>query len=225
MIDMLRRRADPVLVVDMSPVMLARIAAETQRKPGVAVADVQCIQAEWLRMPPFDQQLGVVLADNAFSFLAFPEGWRTLCRVLARRMQRGGRLIMRILSVPVGHRAVSANDLVEQYRGRQRINYTEVRARLLFAHWNGRTRAIVTEDVLNTFETHRDLFEELIRRSGAEANDLETVEKYRGTGAVYYAPPLADAISVIRERFEVLDVQYGPYAVAEYFPLIVAAKV
>jgi hypothetical protein len=116
-------------------------------------------------------------------------------------------------------------ELVAGFTRRTSINYTEVRAALLFAHWNPVTYAINTEEVLDSYESNRRLFAPLLKRcADGVDNDLLTVRKYKSSGAVYYAPPLGEVLSLMGSSFRIRSVHYGPYAMSQYFPLIVASK-
>ena len=72
--------------------------------------------------------------------------------------------------------------------------------------------------------THGQKFDALLCACQVpEENDLVTMDKYRESGAVYYAPPLPSAVDVLRERFHVHAVHFGSYGMHEYFPVIVAS--
>jgi hypothetical protein len=126
--------------------------------------------------------------------------------------------------MPSTHQPESLAALVARFRAQPIVNYTEVRARLLFAHWDSQTHSIPTWKALESFETHRPLFEPLLERCSGQPNDLVTVAKYRDANATYYAPGLDAIVKVIAERFRVVDIQFGPYEMSEYFPLIFAVR-
>jgi len=64
----------------------------------------------------------------------------------------------------------------------------------------------------------------LLDRYGDADNDLVAMEKYRGVNAIYYAPTLDRALEVIGDTFVIRSVHFGPYAMSEYFPLIIASR-
>jgi hypothetical protein len=217
---LLSRKHQRVFVVDSSSqmlTMLQKTVSGLERR-----THVETIHSNWLHLPHFPERICLVVGDNAFSFLPFPGGWNDLCNKLAARMQPNAILMIRVLSVPAWHVASSVEDIVSDYLSKSYVNYTEVRARLLFSHWDGRNSSIDTEAVLGTFESNRSVFEGLFRRFPMPDNDLITVAKYKDTGAVYYAPRLEEIIQVLGERFRVTQIHFGPYVLSSYFPLIVA---
>jgi SAM-dependent methyltransferase len=216
--------AQRVLVVDMSPVMLKGAQADVHRTSN-GKANVEFIEANWKRMPESCGELSVVLGDNSLAFLAFPDEWSHMVNDLADRMIPGATLMFRTLSPPRWHRPLSCDEIVAKYLGGQSINYTAVRAELLFAQWDRATYTIDTERALDMYETNRTKFEVLFKRfQSPPENDLAAVEKYRGAGAVYHAPPLDELLSVMRKNFRVAQVCFGPYPISDYFPLFVAYR-
>jgi|GEM_PF-4206742 len=221
---LLAERYGQVVVADISPSML-RLATEEigQYASGDSLQSVKFVESNWFDLPPALQALDIVAGDNSFSFLPYPDGWVELCETLADRMRPEARLIMRVLSVPSTHRALSADEIIDKFDA-EGINFTEVRTTMLFAHWNPATYGIDTEAVSRTFERNRTKLDRLLRLSATKDNDLVTVLKYKGSGAVYYAPPLGKVLALVGKFFRVASVHFGPYCMSDYFPLIVASR-
>jgi hypothetical protein len=219
---LLRRTRQRVCLADASTVMLD-IARHTLGDP--ADAAIELANTDWLSLPRQDEPLGIVLGDNSFSFLPFPDGWLQLAGVLAERMRPGAYLVMRLLSAPADYLPDSPEVIAARYEGQRDVNLTEVRVALLFSQWDRGSYAIDTEQALRAFERHRPLFDPLMNHlSQGAANDLITLRKYRDTGAVYYAPPLEQVLRVLGVSFTVTSVHFGPYASSRNFPLIVATN-
>src|SRR6185503_19651016 len=182
--ELLRREYAPSFVVDQSAAMLSLAARRPWEQDAMHAGDDAQIflKANWLALPDLGQPVDIVIGDNSFSFLTFPGEWAQLRDELARRMRAGAKLVIRVCSVPHGHRAEAANEVAERFLASTApVNFTEVRAALLFAQWNPRTYAIKTEEALQAFRSGLNAFVPLIgRRVGA--NDLETICKYEGTG-------------------------------------------
>lgn len=188
--------------------------------------EVRFLQESWLDLPRFADPVDAVLGDNSFSFLSYPHDWTRLCNDLADRMSRDAALVVRILSAPKNHVAVEVEELIDRFSRKPSLNCTELRTSLLFNQYNPKTFTISTEAVVDEFEANRPKFERLLRqfRTSPE-NDLVTVKKYKGCGVSYYAPPLDDVLSLFSHRFKVTSVNFGPYEMAEYFPLIIAHRI
>jgi hypothetical protein len=210
-----------VFVVDSSPHMLALLQSELKTRQR----SIQLTNAAWDALPKFDEQLGVILGDNSFTFLEFPSGWRRICATLASRTAPGGKLVFRAFSTPSAHEVKSFEQIAMEHAGENAVNWTAVRTKLLFACWDPITYRIETEVVLERYKENEKWFDTLLREAQApRENDLQTIFKYRNSRAVYYAPPLAHIMEVIQEKFVIQSVHYGSHELAEYFPLIVAAR-
>jgi hypothetical protein len=224
---LLTRTLQHVVVADSSDEMLQLLAHELTNDAGCSGARgaVRPVRTNWLQLPTCFDSLDVVAGDNSFSFLEYPSQWRDLCDLLAARMPSGALLLVRMCSVPTHHQRLSIRQLVEKFCSPAPVNYTEIRTAVLFAHWNRHSYAIDTEEALASFEQHRTEFNcALAGAPSSVDNDLVTMAKYRGTGAIYYAPPLDEIVRLLGERFHVESVQYGPYRMSDYFPLVVARR-
>jgi hypothetical protein len=222
---LLARTCHHTVMVDVSKAMLEHAFRELSSRSTRKRAPINAVQANWLQMPQRRDAIDIIVGDNAFSFLEYPNNWAQLRDVLSTITRHRGTLLLRVCSVPSSHRSMPLEELVAGFYRRDSLNYTEVRAALLFAHWNPGTFAIKTEEVLESFESNRRLFDPLLKRcADGVDNDLLTLRKYKRSGVVYYAPPLADILSLMGRSFRISSVNYGPYAMSQYFPLIVASK-
>jgi hypothetical protein len=213
------------IIVDTSAAMLA--LCETATRPAAGGTNqASFVRGNWLALPESVHGLDLVAGDNSFNFLPYPEHWDEMVDVLDDRMSVGSVLFARVLSVPASHRRLCAAEIVSEALSRRvPVNLTAVRAALLFAHWDERNWIIRPEEALATFETHQREFDPVLCDTpDSAANDLLSIEKYRGTGATYFVPPLAEAIQRFGRRFRVQAVYFGPYELSQYFPLIVASK-
>jgi SAM-dependent methyltransferase len=218
---LLGRTHRQVSLVDISELMLAN-----SRAVVTGVTNPQFVRGRWLALPFVGGRYDSVISDNGFSYLPFPDGWIRLCEELAALLRPGGCLLARALSVAGGERVETVREVAARFSTVERINYTEVRAALLLSQWCERTFAIHTESALRAYDEHPSAFAPVLARCPAgEPNDLVTIEKYRGTGAVYYAPPLEEWLRILRRRFRIQGVHYGPYAMSGYFPLVAAVRV
>jgi hypothetical protein len=212
-----------VIVIDKN---LAMLAMAHNHVPD----DVSMIAGDWLSLPEMPGPISIAVGDNSFSFVPFPEGWYELCDQLAGKMKPGAKLITRCFSMPRPKRirespAAIAGEFIARARAGENINYTEVRARLLFSQCDPITSRIDAQDVYGLFESNRAAFAELYELSPTvDADDLSTIEKYKDSGALYYAPDLDQIADVFREQFRVDEIRFGPYPMAECFPLIVATR-
>jgi len=223
---LLGQTQEHVFVIDRSAAMLKKMQRRRSSSSDIdTMRTAHFIQGDWLELPQLAQPIDVVLADNAFSFLKYPDQWSLLCDEIADRMSHNASLITRVLSVPLQHCPLTVEEMIHDFlKQRGSRNYSALRASLLFNHWNEVTYAIDTEQVLATFEANRSQFDALYESLPLVPDDLHTITKYRNTGAVYYAPPLDSVLQVFRARFRISEVHFGQYPLAEYFPVIVGVR-
>jgi hypothetical protein len=212
-------------VVDTSAAMLAM--CESWVRPQMfGCTHATFIRGDWLSLPDAVRGLDLVAGDNSFSFLPYPEDWDEMMDILADRMLTGSVLLARLLAIPAAHRRLRPAEIVANALSRQAVvNLTALRVALLFAHWDERDWTIRPEEALETFEKcRRDFDPVLCDAPDGTGNDLLSIEKYRGSGAIYYAPPFAETLARFERRFRVRAVYFGPFEMSQYFPLIVASK-
>ena len=219
-----REMAARTAVVDVNAAMLRVCRAYVRANSGRAHGhDVTFYCAQWQSMPSPIRDVEVVVGDNALSFLEWPFDWIRVVNILADRMTDDAVMVCRFLAPPNTHRPVTPERIVaEALCQRRPINYTAVRTALLFNHWNPTRYTIRPEDALRTFDQHRGAFDPLL--SGTGDNDLISIEKYRGTDALFFAPPVVEVMPLFERRFHIRAIHFGPYAMSQYFPVIVASK-
>jgi SAM-dependent methyltransferase len=221
---MLRRALDHTTLVDINPKMLDTARAEISSSDDGAAGTVELIEANWLALPALRAPVAIAVGDNSFSFVRHPEGWRQLCDALADRMHPGATLMARFLTLPL-RRPTTVAEIIEQSLGATAINYTAIRTAMLFAGANDDTFELHLARAVAMFDAHRaDLAALCERCPSTPDNDLFAIERWRGSRAVFYAPPLAHVIEALGSRFRVRDIHFGLYDMAEYFPLIVATR-
>ena len=212
---------DKTIVVDISPEMLETAKKQVGAQNNADPRKIDFLCANWLSLPDLGRPVDVVAGDNCLTFITYPGGWRHLFEALRTKMNAGSQYILRVAAVPDSHRPLSIGDIVAKYSDSESLNFTEVRAQLLFSYWNPKLKAIDTEEVVKMFEAHVSEFQAILKRGG-EKNDLAAIRKFRNTGFVLFAPRLNEMLSFLEEYLAIEDVSYGDYGMAEYFPLIVA---
>jgi SAM-dependent methyltransferase len=221
---MLRRALDHTTLVDINPGMLDTARAEISPSDDGAAGTVELIEANWLALPALRAPIAIAVGDNSFSFVRHPEEWRLLCDALADRMHPGATLMARFLTLPLG-RPTTVAEIIEQSLGASDINYTALRTAMLFAGASDDTFELYPARAVEMFDAHRADLAALFERCPCTPdNDLFAIERWRESRAVLYAPPLAHVLDALGRRFRVRDIHFGPFDMAEYFPLVVATR-
>lgn len=220
---LLAETATRTVVVDSSASMLD--LCERFCKSDVSPRHINFLKSDWQSLP-HSGEISIATGDNSLSFLRFPDEWEQLLASIAGRMRPNGVVITRFLSAPAGHRKSLPIEIIENALARSKpVNFTALRAALLFAQWHPKKFCISTEAALADFVKARSDFVRLLNLGpGTARNDLLTMEKYRGTRATYFAPPISQAIGVFEKSFQVIAVHFGRYEMSQYFPLVVAEK-
>jgi hypothetical protein len=218
------RQHRKVVAMDVNEEMLALADQQLHHSSNpLKRSSIHLEQENWMRVHRRAERFCAVVGDNAFTFIPFPNGWHTLGRRLAARMEPGAPLIIRFWSMPPGARPQGVTQVVRAVQGFASPTSSAIRAALLFSVWDPATTQIPTERALDLYLQHQACIDRLTAACPVGArDDLQTMNKYRGSKAVYYAPPLDAALAVLREHFRITAVHYGPYSMAEYFPLVVA---
>ena len=209
------------IMVDINPAMLETAKREIETTVGVASNRVEYVCANWLAMPEFTAPIDVVVGDHCLNFLKYPDGWLHFMDHIVPKLSPHAKVIIRFCAIPPNHKSLTIEEIVNEYLSRDSITYTEVRAHLMLAHWEPEAMAIRTERLVDVFDAHEPKFEPLFRKFPKPDNDLITIRKFRNSGFVSYAPRLDDVLMFLSTRFRVTAVYFGPYGLAEYFPIIV----
>ena len=221
---MLQGALDHTALVDINPAMLDTARAEFSSAEDGAAGTVELIEANWLALPALRAPVAIAVGDNSFSFIRHPQGWRQLCDALADRMHPGATLMARFLTLPLG-RLTTVAEIVEQALRAPDINYTAIRTAMLFAAASEDSFELRLAHAVEMFDAHRADLAALFERCPCTPdNDMFDIERWRGSPAVYYAPPLAHILDALGERFCVRDIHFGPFVMAESFPVIVATR-
>jgi hypothetical protein len=219
---MLATRLERTIMVDINPAMLRTAASDIGAAGDACGQRVEYVCANWLSLPDFNAPIDVVVGDGCMNFLKYPEGWCQFIDRVVTKLSSHAKLLIRFWAIPPTHKSETVDEIISGYMCRESIAYTEVRAHLLFAHWEPDIMAIRTERVVDIFDANETKFGPLFRRFPAPTNDLTTIRKFRNSGFVSYTPRLDDVLTLLSTTFKVTGVHFGPYGLAAYFPLIVA---
>jgi hypothetical protein len=221
---MLRGALDHTTLVDINPKMLDTARAEISSSDDGAAGTVELIEANWLALPALRAPIAIAVGDNSFSFVRYAEEWRQLCDALADRMHPGATLMARFLTLPLG-RPTTFAEIIEHSMGATHINYTALRTAMLFAGAGKDTFELYLARAVEMYDAHRADLDALFERCPCTPdNDFLAIERWRGSSAVFYAPPLAHVLDALGDRFRVRDIHFGPFDMTEYFPVIVATR-
>jgi hypothetical protein len=220
---LLTRRMPQVFMVDISQGMLDTARAEVDGSSKAGDGHIDYVAANWLAMPEHITDIDCVVGDNCLTFLQYPDGCRCLFDNVAAALAPHADVMLRIMSIPRTHRPLSLDGIVSKYLQQPSFTFTQVRAELLLSYWQPDIMAIPTERVVQVFDENEHRFRPLLAGRPVQ-NDLFAIRKFRNSGYMMYAPRFEDIMGIMEEYFAIADISYGPYPLAEYFPLIRARR-
>lgn len=221
---LLKRKGRRAIMVDINAAMLETAEREIERDCRPDVGHVEYVCANWLELPEFSYPIDVILGDNCLNFLQYPDGWAHFFDALVPKLSEKAELLIRFIAIPPTHQAMSVDQIVRKYMQFPSLNYTEVRAQLLLAHWEPGPMSIRTETVVDVFEDNRTKFDPLFAKFPAAQNDLVTIRKFKNSGFVLVSPPLQEIVRFLSEYFTVSSIHFGPFGLSEYFPIVFAKR-
>lgn len=206
---------DPgVTAIDMSLGMLGAlwVAAAKPARSG--------IQGDWTRLPIRASSIGHVLGDGSLNSVPFRSVLPRMLEEVARVLRPGGKLIARLFCRPAT--AVTPDAIKRDLDAGRVASFHDLKWRVAMAIAdNGPDVAVqdIRATMLDMFPDRGRLCEE----TGWRREEVETIEVYAGSPAIYNFPTEAAILDLLRRHFaEVELVRCGSYALAERCPLVVA---
>lgn len=181
------------------------------------------IQSDWTRMPVRPQAFSHVLGDgslNAVSSAALPAVLDEVGRVL----RPDGMLIARVFCRPDA--AETADDIRRDVLCGQAGSFHALKWRVAMAALRDPERSdIAVEDIRSAIIAQYPDRDELCRTTGWSRAEVDTIDIYQGSAAVYNFPTEAMIAASLRRRFaDVESVRCGSYPLAERCPLMIARR-
>ncbi len=204
-----------VIAIDMSLGMLSAlwVAAVKPARSG--------IQGDWTQMPIRTSSIGHVLGDGSLNSVPFRLVPRML-EEIARVLHPGGKLIARLFCKPAI--AETRNAIKRDLAAGRIASFHDLKWRVAMTvagSNNGPDVAVqdIRTAMLDMFPDSRRLCEE----TGWRREEVETIEVYAGSPAIYNFPTEEAILDPARARFAKVElVRCGSYALAERCPLLVA---
>jgi SAM-dependent methyltransferase len=177
------------------------------------------IQGDWLDLPFPKGAFDTIIGDGCLTLLSHPLQYEKFFGQLSRVISPGGKILLRVFVSP------------EQGESRELVCHEALNGKIKSLHafkWR-LSMAIASETAdhnLNVAETHAT-FDRLIpdRKllasvTGWRAEDIETIDFYRGSEARYSYPTLAQVRQAIHPSLKETGLIYGHYELAERCPLL-----
>lgn len=206
----------PIVAIDASFPMLAALWRSGD-PAGLG------IQSDWTRMPIGPRTFSHVLGDgslNAVSSAVLPAVLDEVSRVLRPE----GMLIARVFCRP--GTAETAEDIRHDVLRGLVGSFHALKWRVaMSALRDPECSDIAVEEIRNAIVAQYPDRDDLCRTTGWSRAEVDTVDLYRGSTAVYNFPTEATIAASLRRKFEDVEfIRCGTYPLAERCPLIVARR-
>ncbi len=184
-------------------------------------ADRHAVNADWQALPFPAAQFSATIGDGSLSMVTSPDGQGRVFEQLARVLRPGGRVVVRLFQAPDRGEAVST--VCRAAMAGEIRSFHAFKWRLAMA--------IVAEAADPNIKVQRifDVFEQLFpnrtslaKATGWPAEDIDTIDVYRGSSEAYSFPTFEQLRTAIPDSFsEPRLVPVGSYELAERCPLLI----
>ena len=178
-------------------------------------------QANWLSLPFPHKHFGGALGDGCVNMLHYPSQYLTWFGQLERVLRNKALVTLRIFARP--ENCLSVNAVCEQV-GQIKQNFHAFKWRFamaLVAAQVPKEPNIAVMEILAQFNKHFPDREALSNRSGWDIADINTINVYADSPAVYSFPTLHEFMTTIPPAFIKTNVKVAEYDLAECCPFVV----
>jgi SAM-dependent methyltransferase len=182
------------------------------------------IHGQWDSFAFPDNSFQAALGDGSLNVLAYPDGHAGLYAEVGRLLTPGSLFALRVYATPDG--CETLDELASAVRRRDAGSFHAFKFRLAMALTakQGDANLVVTQ-ILDAFETMFPDRAELAAVTGWPMADIETIDIYRGSAAVYSFPTLSGFHAAIPDTFALQGhVDSGSYDIADRCPLMVLVR-
>lgn len=174
------------MAVDKSPAMLQQLW------PGGLAHGMH---ADWSTLPVANASQDLVLCDGGFTLLAYPGAQRRVALEIARVLDRGGLLLMRMH--PQVTPAESADTVMAQFLAGRVANSSELKLRLAAALCDNPRLGVALDQVWQVFHRSARAVDDLPRACGWPQQDIDRMRAYAGCMDRYTFPSLDEQVAVL----------------------------
>lgn len=178
------------------------------------------ILGDWLDLPFAAGSFDTIVGDGCLVLLAHPVQHSKFFEQLVRVLAPGGKILLRIF---VSSEQTESREFVCQQALNAQINsFHAFKWRLSMAiAAESPDRNFNVAETCATFDRLLPDRKQLTALTGWRADEIETVDFYRGSPAIYSYPTLEQVRKCIPATLHEIDVIYGSYELADRCPIMV----
>lgn len=197
---------------DHSADMIARV---WQPHPNIFS---QVREADWRALPLDEGTLHAAVGDGSLNVLPDLEHYPAVLRELHRVLAAQGSIVIRCFIRP--DKAEALPDVVRAVLSGEVGSFHAMKWRLAMALTQELGASVAVGDIHNVFEASFPSRSELSEVTGWPREQIDTIDAYKGSPTQYTFPTL----SALREQcapwFDVVEVAYGTYELADRCPTL-----
>ncbi|GAB6054528.1 class I SAM-dependent methyltransferase [Magnetospira thiophila] len=199
--------------IDQNPDMIARVWPT-----GLPPCDNEAICAQWQHVPLKDAAFDLALGDGALTTLSSPDEYLSVFRELHRILRPGGRVFLRCFVRPEATETLDHifADLEANRIGSFHVLKWRVAMALQTRFSEGVAVALIRESLCDRLPDRAAA----AGRLGWPEADIQTIDAYEGSSAIYTFPTLAEIETTLEGRFQISGVVTPTYELGARCPLI-----
>lgn len=177
----------------------------------------------WFSLDLPDDSIGLALGDGCLSTLDYPTGYQHFAASLARVLEPEGLFLIRAFCRP--HSAEHPDEVFDALLGGTIGNFHVFKWRLAMAlQGDDPARGVVLGSIWDAFQARVPDARALAEQTGFPLNEVLTIDSYRGSSAAYSYSSVAEVVTALGARFELLQEWRGDYELAGRCPQLLFRK-
>lgn len=205
----------PLIAVDNNIGMIDKLW-----KSGI---DARSIHANWLALPLPDNAYGYAIGDGSINMLNYPDQYIDWFVEIKRVLIKNGRTVIRIFARPDQGESLAfvKNCALNGLIG----NFHAFKWRWAMALVSlDQTPNIHVTQILSMFNEYFPDRLALSKKAKWSIEDINTIDVYKSSEAIYSFPTLAEIRSTVPNSFREIDVLYAKYELADRCPIMIFDK-
>lgn len=177
------------------------------------------IQGDWFHLPRPESSCDIVIGDGSMNCVRYPEAFRELAASVRRVLRDDGIFILR--SYVQSEKPETPDELFDAVFSEPVTDFHRFKFRLLLSMQPNAQEGICVSDVHQCWAAQRLDRDRLVSELGWRADEIDTMENYRGSGTVHTFPTLDEFRDGLRELFEEPAILRPTAALGERCPILV----
>lgn len=182
----------------------------------------QVHEADWRALPLEVGVLHAAVGDGSLNVLPELKQYPAVLQELHRVLAAKGRLVIRAFIRP--DLAEEVADVVDAAFGGQVGSFHALKWRLAMALTQEPGASVAVEDIYAVFEANFPSRFDLSAATGWLKEQIDTIDAYRGSPTRYTFPTLAAFREQCQPWFDVIEVAYGTYELADRCPTLTLVR-